>query len=381
MKSLDEYIKRDEDLIKTIRKLSKDYKIYVASNSIWNTVKRCLMLTGLMEYVDYFVSCEDIKNPKPSPEIYYKCFSHAKISPKEALILEDSPVGIKSAEVSGGNVFIVNKPCKFSYDEIIYRISRLQNRSSKKINIVIPMAGLGSRFAKVGYKMPKPLINVLGKAMIQRVVENIGIKGKYIFIVQNEHYEKYYLDILLKAMVPDCEIIQTDGLTEGAASSVLLAKDLINNSSSLIISNSDQLLEWDSDDFINYCLDSDTDGCVSTFKSNDSKFSYVKVNENNLVIEVAEKVVISENASTGIYFWKEGSDFVKYAEEMIQKNIRVRGEFYVAPVFNLAIKDDKKISIKKCEKFYCLGTPEDLERYISIKSEQIPEHDINSCSV
>lgn len=379
LQRLDEYIQRDEVLIETIRKLSKDYKIYVASNSIWKTVKRCLILTGLMEYVDYFVSCEDIKNSKPSPEIYYRCFSHAVISPNEALILEDSPVGIKSAESSSGNVFVVNEPCKFSYKEIIYRINHLHD--DKKINIVIPMAGLGSRFAKVGYKMPKPLIDVLGKAMIQKVVKNIGIKGRYIFIVQNEHYEKYYLDILLKAIVSDCEIIKTSGLTEGAACSVLLAKELINNDDSLVIANSDQLLDWNSDEFIDYCFMNDIDGCISTFNNNDPKFSYVKVNGDNFVTKVAEKVVISENASTGIYFWKQGSDFVKYAEEMINKNIRVRGEFYVAPVFNLAVGDNKKISIKKCEKFYCLGTPEDLERYISIKSEQIPEQDVNSCSV
>lgn len=379
IKRLDEYIKRDERLIDIFKQLSKDYKIYVASNSIWKTVKQCLMLTGLMEYVDYFVSCEDIKTSKPSPEIYYRCFSQGKISPKEALILEDSPVGIRSARASGGNVFVVKNPCQFTYNEIVNTIDSLnkgQNDKEKSgVNIVIPMAGLGSRFSKAGYKMPKPLINVLGKSMIQKVVENIGIRGKYIFIVQKEHYDKYYLDILLRAMVQDCEIIKTDGLTEGAACSVLLAKELINNEDSLVIANSDQMLEWDSDDFFNYCLDSDIDGCVSTFKSNDPKFSYVKVSENSMVVEVAEKVVISENASTGIYFWKHGSDFVKYAEKMINRNIRVRGEFYVAPVFNLAIEDNKKISIKQCENFYCLGTPEDLERYISIKSEQIPEQE------
>lgn len=367
---LSKFLKPDPEIISTLKRLSQDgYKIYVASNSIWATIKNSLLHSGLMEHVDYFVSCEEVKHPKPSPEIYLRCFQHANVGPSEVLVCEDSPVGIKSASGSMAHLLPVGKKEDISYENITQKINSIVFKTTDvipqvKMNIVIPMAGHGSRFSAAGYTMPKPLIDVKGKAMIQRVVENIGIKARFIFIVQEEHYNKYYLQILLNAIAPGCVIIPIKGVTEGAACSVLTAKEHIDNDAHLVIANSDQYLEWNPYEFLYCSMSPGVDGCISTFESSHPKFSYAKLGENGYVNEVAEKVVISNSATTGIYFWKKGSDFVKHAEEMIAKNIRVNNEFYVAPVFNQAIESGKKIKVVECKGFHCLGTPEDLEGFL-----------------
>lgn len=223
------------------------------------------------------------------------------------------------------------------------------------------MAGLGSRFAKAGYADPKPMININGVPMIQAVVDNINISGKYIFIVQLQHFIKYNLDDLLRKIAPDCEIILIDGITDGAARTVLEAKQLIDNDMPLIIANSDQIVEWDSKKFIE-CL-KDVDGVIATFNASDPKWSYVKTNLGK-VLEVAEKRVISNEANVGIYAWAKGSDYVKYAEQMIKKNITTNNEFYIAPVYNEAILDNKIISTYSVNKMHGIGTPEDLVEYL-----------------
>src|SRR4029078_3719421 len=193
--------------------------------------------------------------------------------------------------------------------------------SHNDINIVIPMAGLGSRFKDVGYTVPKPLIPINDKPMIQIVIENLNIKGQYIFIVMNEHCENYQLDSLLKKVVPNCIIIKIDKLNDVAARSVLLAEKYINNNIPLVIANCDQFLEWNSNDFIYKAKTENLDALISTFNDTNPKWSFVKLN-NELVCEVKQKQVISNIATTGIYYWKFGKDFVHYAKQMIEKNIR-----------------------------------------------------------
>ena len=136
---------------------------------------------------------------------------------------------------------------------ILHEIERINNKTKSvnsvpwrdsNLNVLVPMAGLGSRFADAGYIFPKPLIEVNNKPMIQVVVENLNIEAHYIFIVQKEHYEKYNLKQVLSLISPGCDIVQVDGLTEGAACTTLMAKELINNDSPLLISNADQFLEW-----------------------------------------------------------------------------------------------------------------------------------------
>ena len=232
------------------------------------------------------------------------------------------------------------------------------------MNVLVPMAGAGSRFAQAGYTFPKPLIDVNGKPMIQVVVENLNIEAHYIFLVQKEHYKKYNLKHLLNLIAPGCDVVQVDGVTEGAACTTLLAKDLINSDEPLLTVNSDQFVEWNSNEVL-YSWSADSiDGGILTFKGTHPKWSFAKLDENGFVSEVAEKSPISDNATVGIYYWKKGSDYVKYAEQMIDKNVRTNNEFYVCPVFNEAIQDGKKIKIKEIKKMWGLGTPEDLNYFL-----------------
>ena len=200
---------------------------------------------------------------------------------------------------------------------------------------------------------------------VKTVVDNINIDANYIFIVQQDHYDKFNLKYLLNLIAPQCTILPISGLTEGAACTVLLAKTLINNDNPLLIANSDQYVEWNSTDFMYTIENSSTDGTILTFESTHPKWSFVKLNNEGLVTEVAEKKPISNIATAGIYYWSRGSDFVKYAEKMIDNNNRVNNEFYVCPVYNEAIKDNKKIRIYNINQMWGLGTPEDLNLFLT----------------
>ena len=233
------------------------------------------------------------------------------------------------------------------------------------MKIIVPMAGAGSRFEKAGYTFPKPLIEVQGQPMIAKVVENLNIQGQYIFLVQKSHYEKYDLQGMLSMIAPGCEIIQIDGVTEGAACTVLKARELIDNNEQLIISNSDQYIKWNSLETISSFGHKDSNGGILTFTSVHPKHSFAKVDGDGWVSEVAEKNPISNNATVGIYHWKQGSDFVKYADQMIKKDIRTNNEFYVCPVYNEAIGDGKKFKASVVDEMWGMGTPEELNNFLA----------------
>jgi dTDP-glucose pyrophosphorylase len=200
--------------------------------------------------------------------------------------------------------------------------------------------------------------------MIQVVVENLNIKANYIYVVQKEHRKKYNLDTLLNLITPKCKIVEVDGITEGAACTALLAKKYINSDAPLFFANSDQFVEWDSNEFLYKMNETESDGGIVTFKATHPKWSFAKTNDQGLVTEVAEKNPISDIATVGYYYWKHGSDFIRYAEHLIEKNIRVNNEFYVCPVFNQAINDNKQIRTFNVSKMWGLGTPEDLKNYL-----------------
>jgi HAD superfamily hydrolase (TIGR01509 family) len=357
----------------TLRKLKEDgYTIAVASNSIRDSLKMMLVKRGFMEYIDFYYSNEDVRHPKPSTEIYLKCMIKANVSPKETLILEDSQHGRRAALASGAHLMGVKNTSDVTYNNIKSMIGNIQTHfekgekwQDKRLNVLIPLAGRGSRFEQAGYTFPKPLIEVHGKPMIQLVVENLNIDAHFIFVVQKDHYEKYNLRALLNLIAPGCDIIITDGITEGAACTTLLAKSLINNDEPLLLANSDQFLVWDSFDFMYSMIADSVDGGIVTFKNTHPKWSFAEVNKDGFVTKVAEKEPISDNASTGIYYYSKGSDYVTYAEFMISKNGRVNGEFYVCPVFNVAVTDGKKIKNYHIDEFYGIGTPEDLNYFIN----------------
>lgn len=222
------------------------------------------------------------------------------------------------------------------------------------------MAGLGSRFAEKGYTKPKPLIDVDGEPMIKKVIDSLNVDGNYIFIVQREHSVNYHLQDVLDEFVPGCTIVEIDGVTDGAARTTLLAKDLIDNDTPLLIANSDQVVVWDGSAFTAQMASGDV---IALFKDTDSKWSYAKINQAR-VVEVAEKKVISNNASVGIYGWSKGSDYVRYAEQMIAKDIKTNNEFYICPVYNEAIEDGKIVTPYFVYEMHGIGTPEDLEIYL-----------------
>lgn len=360
------------DLFENLNKLG--YKIAVASNSIRKTMTIALERMGIITAIDFFVGNDEIKHPKPYPEMYWKCMRFFKALPKDTIIVEDSHIGREAVLNSGANLFSVESTKDFiaRHDELMVYAKAFRDNTlsipwkSSKLNVLIPMAGAGTRFQAAGYTFPKPLIEVHGKPMIQVVVESLNIDANYIFLVQREHYEKYNLKYMLNLLKPGCEIVLVDGLTEGAACTTLLAKELINNGNPLIMANSDQYIEWSSNNVMYAFSAEGVDGGILTFKAAHPKWSYARLDGDGFVAEVAEKKVISEHATVGVYYWKHGSDYVKYAEQMIAKNIRVNGEFYVCPVFNEAIADQKKFRIKEIETMYGIGAPEDLNYFLSL---------------
>ncbi len=234
------------------------------------------------------------------------------------------------------------------------------------INIVIPMAGAGSRFLSAGYINPKPLIDINGYPMIKLVIKNLtpSVPHRFIFICQRDHLEKYNLSAKLEVWSPGCEVIGIEGVTEGAACTVLMARKFINNQSHLMIANSDQYVDVSIDDYLRSAHRGSLDGLIMTMKANDPKWSYAGI-DKGLVTHVVEKEVISDEATVGIYNFSAGKDFVNAADEMIKKDLRVNNEFYVAPVYNELIKSGKTYAVfnigQDSDGMYGLGIPKDLE--------------------
>ncbi len=234
------------------------------------------------------------------------------------------------------------------------------------LNIVIPMAGRGSRFVEAGFKDPKPLIPIHGKPMIQWVIRNLSpqTEHRFIFIAQREHLERYKLEEKLKSWAPNSIVIALETVTDGAARTVLMARDLINYDEPLVIANSDQWIDANINDFLSEMLDGLVDGTIMTMTANDPKWSFVSVDESGFAERVVEKEVISNLATVGIYGFTRGSDFVDAAESMIRDNFKVNNEFYVAPAYNWMISKKDKINTfnigAEAHGMYGLGIPEDL---------------------
>jgi len=366
-------LKPIDEIISLFKELEfQNYLIGVCSNSIRRTVLTALAKTELMEYCSVILSNEDVKNSKPHPEMYWKAMSMMGVLPENTLIVEDSPPGLLAAQRSRANYIRVDDPWDVTREKILPNLKGkniVKKWKDENLNVLIPMAGAGSRFTDAGYTFPKPLIEVRGKSMIQVVVDNIGLDANYHFVVQKEHREKYNLDTMLNLIAENCKVIEVDGLTEGAACTALLAKKFINNNQPLFFANSDQWVDWDPVEFMYKMQETKSDGGIVTFEANHPKWSFAKTNDDGIVTEVAEKKPISTNATVGYYYWKHGSDFVKYAEEMIGKNIRVNNEFYVCPVYNQAIEDGKIIRISRAKAMWGLGTPEDLDYYVKNKEK------------
>lgn len=236
------------------------------------------------------------------------------------------------------------------------------------LNIVLPMAGHGSRFAKAGYVDPKPLIPMGGKTMIETVVDNLRPvqAHRFIFVCQQAHLESYALAAHLEKIAPGCAIVPVAQVTEGAACTVLLTRALIDNDQPLMIANCDQYVDIDINDYL--AAIEGLDGLIMTMTADDPKWSFVRLDGDDKIIEVLEKQVVSNEATVGIYNYRRGADFVAAADAMIGAGKRVNNEFYVAPAYNEMIARGCKLGYYNIgadrDGMYGLGIPEDLDYFM-----------------
>lgn len=253
------------------------------------------------------------------------------------------------------------------------------------LNIVISVAGAGSRL-RDKYFVPKPLVEVNGKTIIEHCVESLNIPdANYIFVIRqfsefgelSDEYTDQLFQLLLK-LKKKCTIIETQEITSGPACSVLLAKEKIYNDSPCLVINCDQSTEgWGPQSFLIHAKQ--YDACVTTYPHDNlvigqkSPYSFVELNEQGFATRFDEKLCISQHVLCGIHWWAHGSDFVKSAEEMIEKNDRVNNEFYISKSFNYLLQLGKKIGIYQMEpdEFYALGDTKEIEYYLSKHSGNI----------
>ena len=230
-----------------------------------------------------------------------------------------------------------------------------------KINIVIPMAGRGKRFIEAGYTVPKPLLKIGDTEVIKHIINTMRCPNcQFIFILRQDHCDEFQLDKKLLEIEPNANIIKINEITEGAVCTVLLAKEFFNDDNPMIIKDCDQIINWNPQNFLEFVERNKADGAVVTIHTDRPNYSFSRVNSEGRVIETAEKSVISNNGHTGIYYFAKGSDLIKYAERMIEKNIRVNNEFYTAPVYNQFIQDFKLILHYPVAEMFQLGTPEEF---------------------
>lgn len=243
-----------------------------------------------------------------------------------------------------------------------------QSLNSQTVNLLIPMAGAGSRFVQQGFLDPKPLIQVLGKPMVEWATDSFNFLEKlenyrFIFVVLHEHIEKFKIDEILKQQFgKDTVVITATGVLNGQSKSCLLAKPYINNQQKLFIYNCDTYMKSDVWDIIEK---QNPDGVIPCFEATNPSYSYAKVDQHGNVIEVAEKQAISNLATIGMYYFKHGADYVRAAEAQIEKNITYNNEFYVGPCYNEIIAVGKKIKVATVLEKWVIGTPEEMANFVS----------------
>jgi len=240
----------------------------------------------------------------------------------------------------------------------------------KRIQLVIPAAGLGSRFSHAGITTPKPILDVLGIPMIAWVIGNFKLQtnDSIVIITRPEIGIEAELAILLGEASHRIEFVYVDPVTEGPAISASLARSHLDLDIPLIIANSDQFVSSNLDSFVKSVRNSDIAGQILTMKAQGTKWSYIARDEYGLINQVKEKIEISEEATAGIYGWSKAQYFFDSLQQMIASNDRTNGEFYVAPTYNYLIKENLAVApvlVGELENHvHGLGTPEDLKTFI-----------------
>lgn len=325
-----------------------------ATNCIRKTQQLILSRLGIAHLFDVLVSNDDVERPKPDPHMYQLCMQRLGVTPADTTIVEDSPLGIASARASGAHVVVVTQPSEVTFSLLLPAIELPQ--------VVVPMAGHGSRFAVAGYKDRKPFIPVQGAPMIRRVVDNLGLPEASLTLVCLADDRA-----ATASLFPDSQVIVVDKVTEGAACTAMLAVDTLDPTRGLLIANSDQLADWDVRAFLIDMARRGADGGILCFRATDPKWSFAELDQTTgWVARVAEKDPISDIATVGIYWWKRADLLAQSTAAMIQANDRTRGEFYLCPTFNHAIRGQgAKIAVHFCRAMHGLGTPSDLEAYLA----------------
>lgn len=359
---------------------ARGYKLAVASNSRRATVDMVLEKMEITSLFDVILSHEQVLRPKPAPDIYLTAFAELAVESTHTLIVEDAPAGIQAARASGATVLQVSSPDQVTIKNLDTFLSSIESREEAAkplphhgLQILIPMAGEGSRFLQAGYTDSKPFIPVKGKPMIEWVVNNLRPStGEYrfIFLCQQKHLGTDGRNPVLDHVAPASAQVPVPGLTQGAACTALLAADELDDNLPLLLANSDQYVTADLDAFLHFCRDTECDGAILTFPANDTKWSYAETDASGRVVRVAEKQKISPHATVGIYYFKRAGDFLKAAKQMIALDVRTNGEFYACPVYNQLIAEGKNVRIFSigANQMHGLGTPEDLTQFLRFAS-------------
>lgn len=235
------------------------------------------------------------------------------------------------------------------------------------LNVVIPAAGLGTRFNTT---IPKPLLDVNGSPMLARVINNFHHRDVTFFVcILKEHQQKFNIIDNVKTHCDTSSIkyVIIDELTDGPARTSYFVKQHVNVDEPLIVTNCDQVIfDLDLDKLISFAKKNLADGVIGTFYSNSPKNSYVRLNDDGLVVQVREKDVISNYATNGLHFWSKGSCFFGSCDEMFSRNDRVNNEFYVGPSYNYMINKGMKVVQYFFNEHFPIGIPQDLEKFKKI---------------
>lgn len=235
--------------------------------------------------------------------------------------------------------------------------------SAQRLNIVMPMAGLGSRFREAGFTVPKPLIDVRGRPMYAWATESLPLERgtRLIFILLASQPECPALrdDILRRYARHQPQILTVPELTAGQAITVLRAKEWIDTDEPLLIHNADTAFDADPG-WVDASLAQELDGALLVFPSQEKRWSFSRADDTGLVVEVREKEVISPWATTGTYWFRRGRDFVQAAESRVRSGRREASEFYVGPLYNDLVAQGRRVRNFPIRELFCFGTPQDL---------------------
>lgn len=360
---------RPNDFLRQMLSEARDagYKLAVASNARKSTVDACLNLLGVTELFQWVVTPEGGIPPKPSPYMHLRLMMWASACPLTTVIFEDSPKGLAAAHASGAKVVQAECPLQPGMVALALAEERQPLRYQwPELNVLIPAAGRGQRFRDAGYDTTKPFIRINGKQMVCHVIDNLAVEATRFAVFSGASLPAGLNLFQIGQLVGEWSRVE---LTRGTAETCLFALKGRDLSAPLLIANSDQLLEWDHLAFYHLCRNTHLDAVTVVFDAPDRnpKWSYCKTNPDGTVWRVAEKDPISDVANCGVYFFKRGSDFVKYAEMMIAQGVTVNGEYYVAPVLDAMIADGKAVGTFRADKMHGLGTPDDLEAYLAHK--------------